>query len=126
MNKETKHYATFWCPGSFVAESYSRDMPTPDPRKVEWPDNAYAFRLFKRDDVVDGAARYEGRPEQIGPTYYHPDSYIQSLQEARTNPKATPILISNMEGNGWKQIIWTRWNTWPQPFDPGAMEILKP
>jgi hypothetical protein len=30
-----------------------------------------------------------------------------------------------MECNGWKQIIWTRWMNWPQPYEPGQQAILK-
>jgi hypothetical protein len=125
MNKQTVHYVTFWSPGSFVAEEWTVPVDSPDPRKVAWPDNAYAFRMFKREDVIDGDKTYQGKPERIGKIYYHPDSSVQSLDEARTNPRATRILISNMEGNGWQQVIWTRWGTWPQPFEPADMEVLR-
>jgi hypothetical protein len=125
MHKRTTHYVIFWHPGSFVAEESKRPVESADPRKVTWPDNAYAFRLFRREDVIDGDKTYEGKPEQIGPIYYHPDSVVQSLDEARTNPKATSILISNMECNAWAQIIWTRWGNWPQPFDAEKMEVRR-
>jgi hypothetical protein len=125
VNKRTTHYVIFWHPGSFVAEESRRDVESADPRKVKWPDSAYAFRLFKREDVIDGDKVYEGKPEQLGPLYYHPDSAVQSLDEARANPRATKILISNMERNGWKQIIWTRWGSFPQPFEPGKVAVLK-
>lgn len=125
MNKETVFYARFVAPGSFMANDWTSPATSADPAKVAWPENAYAFTLHKREDVVDGATRYEGKPEQIGPTYYHPDSFIQSLDEARTNPKATPILLDNMRINGWAQIIWTRWGNWPQPFDASTTAILK-
>jgi hypothetical protein len=125
MEKITTHYVTFESPGSFVAESWKQAVAGPDPRKVEWPENAYAFRLFKREDVIDGGKVYTGKSEQIGKLYYHPDSVVQSLDEARANPKATPVLISNMECNHWDQIVWTRWGNWPQPFDPATTEVLR-
>lgn len=125
MDKQTVYYVTFWAPGSFVANDWTVTVDSPDPHKVEWPDSAYAFRLFKREDVIDGDKTYQGKPKQVGPTYYHPDSAIQSLDEVRTNPKASRILVSNMECNGWKQIIWTRWMNWPQPFEPGKMQVLR-
>lgn len=125
MDKRTVFYVRFWSPGSFVAEEWDRPADSADPRKVAWPDNAYAFRLFKREDVIDGDKTYQGKPEQVGPIYYHPDSVIQSLDEVRANPKASRILVSNMECNGWEQMIWTRWVTWPQPYEPGKMEILR-
>lgn len=125
MQKRTIYYVTFMAPGSFVAESWKREVPSPDPRKVKWPGNAYAFTMHQREDVIDGETVYNGQPQQIGKTYYHPDSKVQSLDEARTDPRATPILISNMECNDWKQIIWTRWGNWPQPFDPATAEVLR-
>lgn len=125
MNKRTIHYVTFWSPGSFMAEEFTVTIESPDPRKVAWPDYAYAFRLFEREDVIDGDKTYEGKPQQLGPVYYHPDSVVQSLDEVQANPKATPILISNMKGNRWAQIIWTRWMNWPQPFYPDTMQVLR-
>lgn len=125
MNKETVYYARFLSPGSFVANDWTQAIDTPDPRKLAWPDNAYAFSIHKREDVVDGDIFYRGKAEQVGPLYYHPDSYVQSLDEARANPHASPILLDNMRINGWAQIIWTRWSNWPQPFEAGRMEILK-
>lgn len=124
MHKQTIHYVIFWAPGRVVANGWTMPVASADPHKVGWPDSAYAFRLFKREDVIDGDKTYEGKPEQVGPIYYHPDSVVQSLDEARANPKATEVLISNMKINGWAQIIWTRWMTWPQPFDPETTQVL--
>jgi hypothetical protein len=125
MNKETIYYARFISPGAFFAEDWTKPLESPDPRKVEWPENAYAFSIHKREDVIDGDKRYEGKPEKVGPLYYHPESYIQTLDEVRTNPQASRILISNMECNKWAQIIWTRWNNRPQPFNADGVQILK-
>lgn len=125
MEKRTTHYVVFWSPGSFVVNDWTVPVDSPDPRRVQWPDNAYAFRMFKREDVIDGGKTYEGKPEQLGPVYYHPDSAIQSFDEARNNPNASRILLDNMRINGWKQIIWTRWGNWPQPYEPGKMQILR-
>jgi hypothetical protein len=125
MHKQTSYYVTFLAPGSFMANDWSTPVDSADPRKVAWPDNAYAFRLFKREDVIDGDTTYQGKPQQIGKLFYHPDSSVQSLDEVRSNPRATPTLISNMECNRWKQIIWTRWSNWPQPFDPADTEVLR-
>lgn len=124
MHKRTVYYVTFTAPGAFVAESWKREVSSPDPHKVEWPGNAYAFTMHKREDAIDGDTVYIGQPQQIGPTYYHPDSKVETLAEVRLNQKATPILISNMECNRWSHIIWSRWGNWPQPFDPAESEVL--
>lgn len=124
MNKHTSYYVIFMEPGTFVSESWKRDVDGPDPRAVKWPDNAYAFTLFKREDVTVDGKVYQGEPEQIGKLYYHPDSVIQTYEEAQANPKATRILLTNMRINRWPQIIWTRWGNWPQHYEPESMEVL--
>lgn len=125
MHKRIVHYVTFWSPGSFVANEQTVSVESADPRKVKWPDSAYAFRMFRREDVIDGDKTYQGKPEQIGPIYYHPDSTVQSYEQAKGNLKATAILLDNMRINGWDQIIWTRWGNWPQHFDAKTMEVLR-
>lgn len=124
MNKRIVHFVIFEAPGAFVAESFKREVAGPDPLAVEWPENAYAFRLFRREDVIDGDDTYTGKSQQIGKTYYHPDSKVETLAKVRANPKASPTLISNMVGNGWEQIVWSRWGNWPQPFEAADSEVL--
>src|SRR5262245_52935342 len=125
MHKHTVHYVIFEAPGSYVSESFKREVAGPDPHAVVWPGHAYAFRLYRREDVTDGDDTYTGVPQQIGKTYYHPHSTVQTYEEAQRNPKATPILLGNMRRNGWNRIVWTRWGTWPQPFDPATTEVLQ-
>lgn len=125
MIKKTTFYVTFLSPGSFVANESTREVKSPDPRNVAWPDSAYAFTMHRREDVIDGGAVYHGKPEQIGPTYYHPASKVESIDEVRLNPNASGVLIANMENNGWTHIIWSRWGNWPQPYEAGKAEVLK-
>lgn len=122
MEKVTKRFARFWSPGSFTAETFTREGVEKD--SVEWPDNAYAVSFHERDYVIDGAETYVGAERQIGPTYYHPDSKVETLEEVKLNPNATRILISNMECNRWERMIWSRWGNWPQPFDASKHAIL--
>ena len=118
--------AEFFCPGSFFANTTTRELTSLDPAAVTWPDNAYAFCLTHRVDMVDGADTYRGESKQIGPMYYHPASTVETLEQVKRNPKATPTLISNMEFNGWTHVVWTRWGNWPQPFRPGETVVLSP
>ena len=124
MHKETVRYVRFLAPGSFVANEWTRPVETIDPGAVEWPDNAYAFSLHERIDVIDGDQRFEGEAKQIGPTYYHPDSKVETIGEVERNPNAGRILVRNMRCNGWMKIVWSRWGNWPQPFDPDKHFIL--
>lgn len=124
MKKEIKRWVMFLAPGAFVAEYWSRDIEHLDPARIEWPDNAYAFELYEREDMVDGETRYKGEPKQIGQTYYHPSSKIETLEQVRANPNKGSCLVSNMECNNWDRVIWTRWGNWPQPFDAAKMTVL--
>ena len=124
MKKVTKYFVTFFSPGAFVAETSSREIAAPQPNNIEWPKDAYSFVIDERVDVVDGRKTYKGESKQVGPMYYHPDSKVETLEEVRKNPNATPIPISNMKGNGWDEIIWSRWGNWPQPFDREKHKVL--
>lgn len=122
--KVTKRWARFWSPGSFMGESWDVEIDHLDPTKIEWPDRAYAFSLHTRDDIVEDGETFKGKSKQHGKLYYHPDSKIETMEEARSNPDATEILLQNMESNKWPEIIWARWGGWPQPFDPDKMVVL--
>lgn len=123
MTKETKYWVEFSSPGCFFFETEEKDITDPNPRKIKWPDNAFAFQIYEREDVIDGKTRYKGTPKKVGPTYYHPDSKVETLEEVKRNPKASEILISNMTHNQWDRIIWTRWGQ-AQPYDPKNTKIL--
>jgi hypothetical protein len=127
MRKKIKYWIEFWRTGSFVGESWNVYVTEkPNKKKIKFPDSAYSCRFFQRTDVIVDGKTYEGKAEQIGKWYYHPDSKVMTLEEikALNNPNDR-ILISNMECNGWISVIYTRWGNWPQPFAPINMEILK-
>ena len=126
MKKITKRFVRFWTPGSFCAEDWTVYTDETDPTNIEFPDNAYCFTMHERTDVVDGDQTFTGKVRDIGKTYYHPDSKVESLAEVKLNPKAQGgCLIRNMEGNEWSHIVWSRWGNWPQPFDPSKAEVLE-
>lgn len=124
MKKITKCYVTYMSPGSFVSNTWNVDIPLGcDHNDIDWPDNAYAFSIHERTDVVDGDAIFTGEPIQIGPLYYHPDSKAETLAQVKRNPKATRTLITNMESNRWSKVVWTRFGG-VQTFGPET-EILR-
>lgn len=127
MKKKRSIYISFFHPGIFVADQSTiqlNGIMDFDPRKIDWPESAYACRLFERFDVIDGSAVFRGEPHQIGPVYYHPDSKVETIDEVRANINSTFTLISNMQRNGWKLIVWSRWGNWPQPFDPDKDMVI--
>lgn len=125
MKKATHFVVTFFCPGTLFAESYEREVVSSDPYKVEFPENAYCFQIHSREDVIDGATVYRGSPIQIGPTYYHPDSKVETIAQAQNNKKSSTTLLDNMRYNKWEHIVWSRYGNWPQPYVPGDHIVLE-
>jgi hypothetical protein len=125
MNKITKYYVTFYMPGIICAEYWDKDIDSPDPNMVEWPKNAYAFNLYEQENIIDDNGKvFEGESKKLGPMYYHPDSKIETLSQLKKSHPNDKILINNVESNGYKNVIWTRWNNWPQMFNDKEYEIL--
>jgi hypothetical protein len=127
MDRVTVRYARFLSPGSFVANDWTAPVDSADPRAVKWPDNAYAFTLHERVDVLDGPETFKGEAKQIGPVYYHPESKVLTQAEiaAKGDPRDS-ILLSNMRCNKWPSVIYSRWGNWPQPYEAGKCEVLAP
>ena len=125
MNSVTRYYIVrYYDNGRILADSEVEEVGSPDPRKVVWG-NCYAFYIYQQDCIVDEhGVEFKGQPKNSSKLYYHPDSYIESLEQVKLNPMATRILISNMSSNNWQQIIWNRYGRWPQPYDPLKSEIL--
>lgn len=125
MEKKMVYWLKFYSPNVFVADTENVEVDElPAPENVAFPDDAYCFEMYKREDVIDGKSVYMGKAEQVGFTYYHPNSKVETLEQVKRNPKATNILITNMQVNEWNKIVWTRWGNFPQPFDGRTMRVL--
>ena len=125
MNQLTRRFVRFYAPGSFVANDWTREVDNLDPATVEWPDNAYAFTLHERVDVMDGTETFTGKEHQIGPMYYHPDSKVLSEAEiAARGDSRDRILLANMRNNKWPSVIYSRWGNWPQPYVADKVRVL--
>ncbi|MBC8550175.1 MAG: hypothetical protein H8D23_11070 [Candidatus Brocadiales bacterium] len=126
--KVIKHWVEFFHTGIFTADYSRKDLNgATHPLNIQFPDNAYAFKMYSREDVVEGNKTYKGEKRQQGKLYYHPDSRITTLDQVKNDlpsDQVGPALISNMECNDWESVIWTRWMSWPQPYDYDKMEIL--
>ena len=127
MKKKMVYWAIFFTPGLFVAETWDKDFKKqPEPEEVEFPERAYAFQLYKREDVIDGGRTYKGKPEKIGKLCYHKDSKVTTIAEVKKMQGDNKTLISNMECNKWNKVIWTRWGNWPQPYEPKSVCVVSP
>lgn len=110
MHKVTKYFARFFSPGTFVADDWRVEVPSPNPEAIAWPTRAYCFQVVKREDIVDDGAVFTGKEERVGPTYYHPDSKVEHLAQVKLRADCH-ILARNMECNDWPFVVWSRWET---------------
>jgi hypothetical protein len=123
--KVEQHFVTFYSPGTFVAEDTIKHIPSWDVEtakrmvhsiKERHGATPYAFQFSTRgrnDTDLDS------KVIATSPLYYL-GGKIETLEEVKT--RATDkdrILISNMEGNGYKRIITTdnSWS-WTQLLNP--------
>lgn len=125
MERVTIRYVRFLSPGSFCANEWTAPVDSVDPQAVTWPENAYAFTMHERVDMIDGPETFKGEAKQIGPVYYHPDSKVVTKEDiaAKGDPRDR-ILLSNMKCNGWPAVIESRWGNWPQPYEADKACIL--
>jgi hypothetical protein len=116
-NSMERHFVTFYSPGTFVAETSERPIESWDvnlamdmARSVKERHGAvpYGFRFSTRtrgDDDLDSSV------SRRSPMYFL-GGKVETLKQvkARATEKDS-ILVSNMEGNGFKRII-TNDNSW--------------
>ena len=127
MRTSTEFIAVYFYAGTICANTSETVFNSlEEVTLADWPNRAYAYKLYQQDIVTDtgtGKVYRCDRTEVDGKLYYHPDSKVETLEQVRNNPNATEILIRNMECNGWDSIVWTRYGNWPQPFDKETMCI---
>ncbi len=121
----TKHFVTFYSPGTFVAETTERPIEAWDvdaakamARTIRERHGAtpYGFRFSSRSR---GKADLGSKVTATSPLYYL-GGMVETLAEVKARAtEADRILIANMEGNGYDRII-TNTNSWKwvQPLGP--------
>ena len=115
MKSEVKMYVEFYFPGIFVSESSIKEINSLDPKLIEWPKHAFAFKLFKREEATINGKTLRGDMEAVSGMYYTPDSKVETLEEVKESHPQERILISNMTYNDWNKIVWIGNNA--QPFN---------
>ncbi len=122
--KMEKHFVTFLSPGTFMAEDRTLPIESWDAKVAQkiaqsveerYKAIPYGFYFTTRTRSENDL---DSHVEKRSPTYYLPHCRIETLAEVkkRNDPKES-ILVSNMECNGYKQIVTTTkgWK-WTQPF----------
>jgi hypothetical protein len=119
-----KHFVVFYSPGTFMAETTEKEIPSWDTALAKkmaegiterYGATPYAFRFFTR---ARGPKDLDSKVVKKSPTYYI-NCKVETLREIekRGDPKES-ILISNMCCNGWKKVVTTTkgWR-WTQPLE---------
>lgn len=113
-----KHFVTFYCPGTFVAEESTREIPSWDVSAAvemsrtilaRYDAAPYGFRFTTRErgeEDFNSKQTEESVFYWLGGEVYSLDELIQSRPEG-----VTDILIHNMQNNGWKGCVINK-NSW--------------
>ena len=120
----TKHFVTFYSPGTFVAETTERPIPSWDVTEAQrmarsikerYGATPYAFRFSTRSR---GAKDLDSRVTRTSGFYYlHGKVETLAEIEARNDPNER-ILRDNMRGNGWDRVVTnTKGYRWTQPLE---------
>lgn len=126
-----RHYVTFYSPGTFVAETTTKevvawdvDEVTKTARSVRERHAAipYGFQFTTR---VRGKEDFDSRVEATSPFYWLGGT-VRTLQELETEADpSTAILRSNMRSNHWGVVI-TNTNSWDWTQPLNDTDIILP
>lgn len=118
-----KHYVTFLSPGTFVAETTTREVATWDVDEAA----AMAQKITERYDATPYGFQFSTRErgdddfdskETARSGVYYLGCVVKSIDDLRAeNDPRNEILISNMEANDWPRVVQTTkgWK-WTQPL----------
>jgi hypothetical protein len=124
---ETKTYVEVMYPGILFSESSVEEVDYRDPYAVAKKyKNAFGFRFFdqERTEVKVGSKKQTVSGERKNESkFYYPDGETYTVADVKKLKGDHSILISNMEGNGYKKVVRTRMGNF-QPFDSKTDEII--
>lgn len=101
----TKHYVEYIYAGSFVSETGTEEIPSRD-QSITLPKGAYAYRIFDREEIEQSGEILKGSPKNYGPRHIKGDVY--DLERVKREVSDNQILLSNMQSNGWPNVIKCR------------------
>jgi len=122
--KVTAHFVTFYSPGTFVAETTTREIESWDIEKAKslaediverYNAKPYGFRFLTREREDGDLDSHTSAQSNL----YYLKGRIRTLEEVeRTANPDERILLSNMRANGWNRVVETTtpWK-WTQPLE---------
>lgn len=119
-----KHFVTFYSPGTFVTEQTTKPIDSWDTDKAvemskdiveRYGATPYCFRFSTKEREEKD---FDSKVTKESSNYFLGGEVFTVEQLKALKNKEHKILISNMEGNGWKRtIINTNSYRWTQPFN---------
>ena len=104
-------YVKYLYPGTFFNEE--RISPIDSVKDIEVPDTAYGYQTFKREILTSPETENECKSASFDHTaveYVDADYY--TLKQLKEHFPEEHVLISNIEGNGYRGAIRTRRRNW--------------
>ena len=129
----SKHFVTFYSPGTFVAEQSEKPIGSWDVKaaqamaatiKERYGATPYGFRFTTRSRGPDDL---DSKVTATSPMYYV-GGVIRTVEEVEAAAKSDErILLANMRGNHWDRIVQKAPNQpgwrWTQPLREGDVVL---
>lgn len=123
-----KHYVTFLSPGSFVAETSTREIDSWDVdvavRMVTGITERYHATPYGFYFTTRTRGEHDFEPEETARSgMYYIGCEVKTVADLEGDP-ANDILLSNMRSNGWDEVVQTTngWR-WTQPLETGDVVL---
>lgn len=102
-----KHYVEFMYPGILFSETSETPVKRRDSALVKKPNMSYGFRFFDREETKKNGEILIGRNKNYSSVYFF-GGEVYTLARVKAELPNKDILISNMESNGYKRVVKTR------------------
>lgn len=129
MDKE-KHFAIFYSPGTFVAETSSHEIVSWDIEAAKlmateiterYGAKPYAFQFTTRTRTDED---FDSKETARSGMYYINCEVLTYSKIKKRGDAKDEILLSNMKANGWEKVVrtLTGWQ-WTQPLKDGDVVL---
>lgn len=110
---EVQTYVEFLYPGIVFDESSAKPVDGRNPSEIEVPDRAHAFRFYDVGETTDEDSGVTLKSERMhySGTYY-PGGEVWTQERVWRELPDERILLSNMKGNRWEEVVRTRFGSW--------------
>jgi len=124
-----KRFVTFFSPGTFVAESTTKDVASWNVAKAlkmmgeieeRYGAKPYCFQFYT---MRRGLRDFKPKEVDRSPMYYV-NCKVQTLKDIESEGPESATLAQNMRSNNWKRVITTTEGyKWTQPFRDGDIVL---